>query len=422
MAIKGTLKTSSGVNVNGSLAIEFRIYNASSGGTLLWGESQNVSVFSGSFVAILGSAIPLNLSFEEDYHLGIKVGSDSEMSPRMRLTSSPYTFKANVSDRAKGVVGGLDMTAYLNLSGKNITNVTAINPAGGSVSFGGDALVKNIIPSVTNLFNLGASSLYFSNAFVTVLNMAGQINSRSIVPADNNTYTLGNQTNYFSGAYVGVLNLLTKLTDSQIEDDITANLTRSVGQVSDSQIAGLSASKIAGSLNDSQVDNDIQIDTTKDLRVGGGYGSGGLTIFTSGDIWANGSIFLTGNITSADVSKIEVNGSFAPAIDNEFDFGNSTLRWRDVFVGRNILVNGSVFGINVIGDTAIQDDITANLSKSVGQVSDSQIAGVADTKIAGSGTLISNLNSDLLDNKNGSYYLDASNLNAGTLLPAGCRG
>ena len=40
----------------------------------------------------------IDLDFSQQYYLGISVEGDSEMTPRMNLTSSPYVFRANVSD------------------------------------------------------------------------------------------------------------------------------------------------------------------------------------------------------------------------------------------------------------------------------------------------------------------------------------
>jgi hypothetical protein len=134
-----------------------------------------------------------------------------------------------------------------------------------------------------------------------------------------------------------------------------------ISGLTDSQIVSLSASKITGSLNDSQIDDDITIDTSKNILVGGGFGSGGITLYTYGDIWMNGSLFLTGNITSADISNIDVNGTFTPVIDNTFDLGNSTNRWRNitgvVIVGTELWQNG-----NAVLDSSDEGNLNVNSS------------------------------------------------------------
>src|SRR5688572_26881312 len=80
---------------SGSFSMTFTIYSAASGGNILWTESQSVTVTNGVFNVLLGSAtgggIPSNVfTGSGERHLGIKVGSDPEMTPRFRLTSTPF--------------------------------------------------------------------------------------------------------------------------------------------------------------------------------------------------------------------------------------------------------------------------------------------------------------------------------------------
>ncbi len=98
LSYQGRLQNASGQPVaNGTYSVVFSIYNVSSGGSALWTETQNVSVESGGFSAYLGSVTPLTLPFNEDYYLGIKVGSDPEMTPRLKLAivgTSAFAFEA----------------------------------------------------------------------------------------------------------------------------------------------------------------------------------------------------------------------------------------------------------------------------------------------------------------------------------------
>jgi hypothetical protein len=86
---------------NGSYSILFSIYNISSGGSSLWSHIYNLSVTNGLFNVILGdSSAPINLPFDTTYWLGIKVGGDAELSPRIKLTSVAYAYRASVADSA----------------------------------------------------------------------------------------------------------------------------------------------------------------------------------------------------------------------------------------------------------------------------------------------------------------------------------
>ena len=103
----GTLNGQNGNPVaNGNYSMEFRIYNQASGGAALWTEkwdttTSQVAVVSGTFNVMLGAIdkvnnpIPANFFQENpETYLGIKVGNDSEMLPRQKITSVGYALSA----------------------------------------------------------------------------------------------------------------------------------------------------------------------------------------------------------------------------------------------------------------------------------------------------------------------------------------
>ena len=91
---QGYLTNAVGVPVNGTVQMVFSIYNVPSGGTGLWTETQNVTVTHGVYNVEFGDVTPVNLAFDVQYYLGIKVGTDPEMTPRIPLTSVGYAFRA----------------------------------------------------------------------------------------------------------------------------------------------------------------------------------------------------------------------------------------------------------------------------------------------------------------------------------------
>jgi len=97
---QGYLANGDGNPVTGTRSIEFRIYNTASGGTAIWSETQSVTVLDGVFSVLLGSVNPLSYTLfnGSDRFLALKVGSDSEMTPRTRLVSVGYAFRANQAD------------------------------------------------------------------------------------------------------------------------------------------------------------------------------------------------------------------------------------------------------------------------------------------------------------------------------------
>ena len=113
---QGYLTSAAGVPVNGTVQMVFSIYNVPSGGTGLWTETQNVTVTRGVYNVELGDVAPVNLAFDVQYYLGIRVGTDPEMMPRIALTSVGYAFRAQTADNAgTGTITGV--TAGTGLAG-----------------------------------------------------------------------------------------------------------------------------------------------------------------------------------------------------------------------------------------------------------------------------------------------------------------
>jgi hypothetical protein len=129
MNYQGILKDQNSNAITGTKSMTFKIYNESSGGSALWTETQNVTITSGLFNVILGSVTPINSSVYSDglnKYLGIKVESDSEMTPRSQILPVIYAYHALVADSVTG--GSIASATYATLSG------TATNASYSSLS------------------------------------------------------------------------------------------------------------------------------------------------------------------------------------------------------------------------------------------------------------------------------------------------
>lgn len=95
MSFQGTI-ASGNVTPNSTPSLTFRIYTSSAGGTAIWQETITTQLTARFFSVILGntSSNPLNISFDQQYWIGITVGSGTEMTPRVQLTSAPYALDA----------------------------------------------------------------------------------------------------------------------------------------------------------------------------------------------------------------------------------------------------------------------------------------------------------------------------------------
>ncbi len=100
---QGRLTDDSGVPVaDGDDFIRFNIYDGpGAGATQLWTSNiQQLTVTGGFVTYILGSngALPASVFEDSVRYLGIKVGTDPEMTERLRMVAVPYAYKANSAD------------------------------------------------------------------------------------------------------------------------------------------------------------------------------------------------------------------------------------------------------------------------------------------------------------------------------------
>ena len=173
---QGVLTNASGVVVpDGSYNMTFRIYNVVAGGTHLWEEVLSVPVASGRFNVVLGKTTSLDaLPFDVAYWLGVKVGSDAEMSPRIELTGSPYALMARTVENnavTSGKIANSTVVRSLNglednvnlLQGANVTitqegNDLRIASTGGGADSDWVISSNNMYAGVSGNVGIGTTS------------------------------------------------------------------------------------------------------------------------------------------------------------------------------------------------------------------------------------------------------------------------
>ncbi len=84
---------------DGMYNMTFRIYDAQSGGNMLFEEYFAVPVTDGNYLALIGEKNALNLAFDKPYWMSVTPDGGKE-APRMQLTTSPYAFKAVMTEKA----------------------------------------------------------------------------------------------------------------------------------------------------------------------------------------------------------------------------------------------------------------------------------------------------------------------------------
>jgi hypothetical protein len=100
MNFQGYLTNPAGGPIQESLTMVFSLFTQETGGSALWTETHpDVPVTGGIYSVLLGKITPLNLPFDGPYYLGIRVGGDPEMTPRLPLSSVGYAFRAGTADQ-----------------------------------------------------------------------------------------------------------------------------------------------------------------------------------------------------------------------------------------------------------------------------------------------------------------------------------
>ena len=191
MSYQGYLVDSTGAalapSTPANYPVVFRIYDASSGGAILWSEQQTVTVDKGNFSVVLGegSAVSgeansaLSAVFTgataSDRYIGITVtisGTAMTISPRLRLLPSPYAFAATkaMTLEAQSPSRLSDNRLYLS-TGTDANNGLGYSSTFGGVSVGGPALFGasgGVLGSVANATNQTAALLWNSSGSVGI--------------------------------------------------------------------------------------------------------------------------------------------------------------------------------------------------------------------------------------------------------------
>ena len=221
--IHGKLTNSVGVPITTSTSINFSVYNVYTGGTAIKTITKTVVPNAEGIYDVILDGI--NLGTNTQYYLGIKVGTDAEMTPRINLTSVPYAYYAqNVS------VSGIKSDMNLNLSGYKI-----IGLANGSES--GDAITwQQLQAAIVNLQSGGSISNINASQITT-----GTLANARLVGSGQLTVTAG--TGLTGGGAIALgasktISLNTTYTDS-IYLNVAGDKMSGTLNMSNNQITGL---------------------------------------------------------------------------------------------------------------------------------------------------------------------------------------
>ncbi|MCA9385641.1 hypothetical protein KC717_03260 [Candidatus Dojkabacteria bacterium] len=285
---------SDGTNFTGACStscdFRFRIYDASSGGSLLWEETQSsVTINDGIFNVALGSSTPFDdaafpsMSFDrDDLYFQIEIDADGAGgtyeevfdSPRIRFTAVPYAMHALTAENIAGInsngfvqiapsstqtTGDTTSTIIdINEDGSNTPDLLNLAVAGSSrFTISNDGSIDiNTLASTGDGFNLDTSSITTGDGFQLTFDSSNLTSGFAFRIDDNGTnrFTIGD-----SGALAwlggsGVNATLTTGSATDLVNILTGNLK--VGDGSPS---------VALNGEDAYIEGTFEVDGTSDF-------------------------------------------------------------------------------------------------------------------------------------------------------------
>lgn len=136
LPVQGYLTSSAGVPVDGATDVTISFYVSDTATTALYSETQSLLVDKGYFTAYVGDVNTLDLALFRDHaqvFVGIKVGTDPEMSPRPQLGAVPFAAAAQFAPWA-GLTGVPPDLLDGDQTGPTYTAGTGISITGTTIS------------------------------------------------------------------------------------------------------------------------------------------------------------------------------------------------------------------------------------------------------------------------------------------------
>ncbi len=310
-----------------SVTLRFKIYDASTGGNLIWEETKTgVNVSSGFFSVALGSSTPLTASDFDSTERYLQTeldvnntGSYTTLSPRQRFRTVPYAFQAAEAAEAASV----DWNNVTNKPtlGADYENVIVVAKSGGDYTSVVDALNSISSPSSSNRY--------------LVKVMPGVYTESSLVDVPDYVH--------LKGAGINVTVIQSSRTSGSASTSASTAAIDGYGVISDMTIKNTGTSNYSigiyvasGNSNGNKADITNLIDTVRvEVVEDGGLGSYHYGIYTAtqADVIVQHSVSVARNATTRNAAFVStgdsepfiVNTILRSTIDNTGDVGGYAL-------------------------------------------------------------------------------------------------
>ncbi len=236
ISYQGILSDGSGNFISdGNHSLTLSIYDNIASSSPIYTETQTVPVVKGLFNAIIGSnvAIPLTITFDRAYFLGVRVDGGAELNPRTPLSAVPYAMRAAVADKA------------MQIDPQATGVVTSVNTQSGPlVIVGGGGTSVNTASGIITISSTGGGG----NGIQGIQNVDGSI---TVSNPNGPVATVGVATNGITVEKIAANSISSdKIVAGAVQSDNLANAAVTTAKIStagavNGQVLGFNGSSAA---------------------------------------------------------------------------------------------------------------------------------------------------------------------------------